>query len=165
MATLFTSDLHLGHTNIIKYCNRPFKNVEEMDETIINNWNSKVSQNDTIWVLGDFSFYRNEKNSWILSRLKGEKHLVIGNHDKKNKARKAVGWVSTQNEITIEVNNKKLYLCHYYHEQWKDKWLDQDIHLHGHSHGTSEAVLNRYDVGVDVWDFSPVTLEEIINGK
>ena len=71
--TYFTADLHLGHDNIISFCNRPFKNIEEMDKAIIDNWNSKVTEKDEVWILGDFS-YRSVKNvENYLQKLKGKK--------------------------------------------------------------------------------------------
>ena len=78
----FTSDLHLGHANIIKHCNRPFSSVEEMDEVLIENWNAKVTNADTVHILGDLMFRNKRPPEEYLSRLKGKKHLVVGNHDK-----------------------------------------------------------------------------------
>lgn len=78
----FTSDLHLGHRNIIRLCNRPFATIEEMDETLIRNWNAKVTNGDTVYILGDLLF-RNEKPAEeYLKQLKGKKHPIIGNHDR-----------------------------------------------------------------------------------
>ena len=72
----FTSDLHLGHRNIIRLCNRPFATIEEMDETLIRNWNAKVTNGDTVYILGDLLF-RNEKSAEeYLKQLKGKKHLI-----------------------------------------------------------------------------------------
>ena len=79
--TFFTSDTHFHHQNIIKYCNRPFSSVDEMNEKLINNWNSVVGKNDIVWHLGDFCFGRKENISEILPKLNGKINLVIGNHD------------------------------------------------------------------------------------
>ena len=81
----FTADTHFSHTNIIKYCDRPFSSAEEMDEVLIKNWNDTVTKNDTVYVLGDFCF--KSKGRWreILLRLKYKQIFFIkGNHDKKN---------------------------------------------------------------------------------
>ena len=78
----YTSDLHLGHANIITHCNRPFSAVDEMDEVLIDNWNAKVTNADTVYVLGDLMFRNKRPAEAYLSRLKGRKHLVVGNHDK-----------------------------------------------------------------------------------
>ena len=80
----FTSDLHFGHKNILAYDNRPFNTIEEHDEALIKNWNGKVGDEDHVYILGDFSFYNANKSCEILDQLKGHKHLIIGNHDKKN---------------------------------------------------------------------------------
>lgn len=82
----YTSDLHFGHKNIIKYENRPFMNIEEMEYVLIHNWNDKVKSNeDHIYVLGDFAFKGSnlsvDKINNIVEELKGRKHLIIGNHD------------------------------------------------------------------------------------
>ena len=79
--TFFTSDTHFYHDNILKYCNRPFSSVDEMNEKLIKNWNSVVGKNDIVWHLGDFCFGRKENVSEILSKLNGKINLVMGNHD------------------------------------------------------------------------------------
>lgn len=84
MDTFFIADPHFGHKAIIEYENRPFQSVEEMDESLIKNWNSVVTKHDKIFLLGDLSFYDNDKTSEIVNRLKGIKYLILGNHDKKN---------------------------------------------------------------------------------
>lgn len=74
-------DLHLGHRNIIKYCNRPFKDVEDMNEQLIKNWNSVVGKNDIVYVVGDFALCSKQKIIEIGQQLKGRKRLIVGNHD------------------------------------------------------------------------------------
>lgn len=89
MANVFiTADLHFGHKKIMEYESRPFDSVEEMDETLIENWNSIVSREDKVFVLGDVGFYGKQKMSECISRLKGKKLLVMGNHDR----RKSLSW-------------------------------------------------------------------------
>lgn len=78
----YTSDLHLGHAYIIRHCNCPFTNADEMDATLIKNWNDKVARNDTVYILGDFLFRAKRFPEECLSELKGKKHLIIGNHEK-----------------------------------------------------------------------------------
>ena len=74
MKRFVIADLHLGHENIIKYCNRPFKDANHMNETIVNNWNSVVSDGDIVYILGDFSMkFDQEKTKTILDRLNGKK--------------------------------------------------------------------------------------------
>lgn len=74
-------DLHLGHRNIIKYCNRPFKDVEDMTEQLVKNWNSVVGNNDIVYVDGDYALCGKQKIIEITERLNGRKRLILGNHD------------------------------------------------------------------------------------
>lgn len=80
----FTSDTHFNHTNILQYCNRPFKTVDQMNETIITNWNNVVEPDDVVFHLGDFCLGGAEEWDKILDRLNGRIYLVLGNHDLKN---------------------------------------------------------------------------------
>lgn len=82
--TFFTSDTHFGHANIIKLCNRPFKDVEEMNEKLIENWNKVVSEDGTVFHLGDFAFGGSGLWNSVIPRLNGQIYLIIGNHDRKN---------------------------------------------------------------------------------
>lgn len=76
----FTADTHFGHYNAIRFCDRPFASAEEMDEAMIQNWNDRVTGNDTVYILGDM-FFRSTNAEGILKRLKGKKRLIVGNHD------------------------------------------------------------------------------------
>jgi len=78
----FIADMHLGHANIIKHCDRPFSSVEEMDEHLISAWNKSVRPNDSVYILGDLIFRSTASPDSYLSRLRGKKHLILGNHDK-----------------------------------------------------------------------------------
>ena len=78
----FISDLHLSHNNIIKYCNRPYENIEQMNNDIIKRWNSVVGKDDTVWVLGDVGLGRKEDIKRLLLQFKGHKKLIMGNHDR-----------------------------------------------------------------------------------
>jgi calcineurin-like phosphoesterase family protein len=160
----FTSDTHLGHYNIIKYCNRPFTSVQQMDETIIRNWNSVVQPEDTIYHLGDFTFYREEEKVLnLLRRLNGTKIFVFGNHDKvmwNQQVRKQFSAMYPFHEINID--KQRITLCHYAMKVWngshRGSWQ-----LYGHSHGTipdpTDAL--QIDVGVDCHGFTPISFEQI----
>lgn len=76
-----TSDTHFHHANIIRYCNRPFHSVAEMDEALVQNWNSVVRPQDKVYHLGDVYFPQKEKSDWLFGRLNGTKVLILGNHD------------------------------------------------------------------------------------
>lgn len=159
----FTSDTHFKHKNIITYCNRPFENVKEMDETMISNWNKKVKSKDTIYHLGDFIFNKRNNTDIVeeyLNKLNGKKILIIGNHDKINTI-KAKGWdnVYTLHELNID-KYCKITLCHYAMRVW-NKSHHGTWHLYGHSHGKLPGQGLSFDVGVDCNNFEPLSLDEI----
>jgi calcineurin-like phosphoesterase family protein len=158
--TWFTSDLHLGHANIIKYSNRPFADVEEMDNTIISNWNSKIQQYDHAWFLGDFCFTNVEKGQEYLNRLNGIKHLIIGNHDKTGVQLK--GWATIDDLKEIKINGQWITLCHYAMRVW-NKCHYGTWHLYGHSHGSLPDDPNSlsFDVGVDCHNYTPLSFNDV----
>jgi len=78
----YTADLHLGHANVIRHCERPFQDADEMDEELIERWNRKVHKNDTVYIVGDFIFRCHRPPEEYFDLLKGKKHLILGNHDK-----------------------------------------------------------------------------------
>ena len=112
--TYFTSDTHFNHTNIIGFCNRPFKDVEQMNETLIANWNSVIGQDDTVFHLGDFCLGGAAEWTKILDRLNGKIFLIMGNHDLKNIRQ---GFVQRFEHVAmqmhIEIGKQRIYLCHY----------------------------------------------------
>lgn len=162
----FTSDTHFFHKNIIRYTNRPFSSVEEMNEGIIEEWNSHVGMNDTVYHLGDVAFCGVTKVDEILSRLKGVKHLVFGNHDrgflKKEDFRKHWESIKPYQRITGFSGTPPILLFHFpiaaWDEQGRGSW-----HLHGHSHGSYEGKGKILDVGLDgpFKRMGPINLEEI----
>lgn len=159
----FTSDIHFGHYNIIKYCNRPFKTVEEMNEKIIENWNSCVSPQDRVYFLGDFSFYREaDKDSWLLSRLNGrEKYMIKGNHDHSKKIRKVEGWTWIKEYYELSFGDTRIVLFHYPMSEWNGSYHGS-WHFHGHSHNTkANTGAHRIDVGVDAWQYKPMHFDMI----
>lgn len=168
----FTSDLHFWHKNICKYCNRPYSNVEEMNETIIANWNSVVKDDDTVFVLGDLGFCGYEKLEPLMARLKGKKYLIQGNHDSDKIVAKL--WEADIIEeyyklitITIEgdeeLPEQMLTLCHFPMIDWYNKekgaWM-----IHGHQHqlpGTPSCSIAHWDVGVDKNNMTPISFEQL----
>lgn len=157
MAAWFTSDTHFGHGNIIKHCSRPFASVEEMDETMIARWNERVSHGDTVYHLGDFSL---TDHTPYLQKLNGQKRLVLGNHDNSKFVKKAVGWATVDDILHVTVEDTFLVLCHYAMRVWH-RSHHGSLHLYGHSHGKLKGTSRSCDVGVDCWDFRPVSLTEI----
>ena len=166
----FSSDFHFGHSNIIKYCNRPFETTDEMNEAMIDNWNRVVRPEDQGYILGDFAFCSPDKAANIARRLHGKKYLILGNHDRK-KTLAAIEpffeWVNDTYLLTVQDRNNKygnqqIWLSHYAHLCWPEMSYGS-FHLFGHSHGkcpvpfTSKAM----DVGVDSNNFYPVSYDQI----
>jgi len=181
----FVSDTHWGHKNIIKYSNRPFSSVKEMDEHMIARWNESVKPEDHVWHLGDFSFqtYPDFKNT--LRRLNGTINFVYGNHDKMihqhetellgsfNAADQKAGsnaWPakmlnSIQNYAELKMDGEMFVLFHYGQRVW-NKSHNNSIHLYGHSHGSLPPFGKSVDVGVDckeiTSEYRPVSMDEVI---
>ena len=183
----FTSDIHFGHENVIRFDERPFATVEEMDAELIRRWNAKVGKGDLVYVLGDFIWKtRNEDAPSLIKSLNGQIILIKGNHDRflhNAKAKAALAGVKDYDDIcvTLEDGTKmRCILSHYFMPMYNSHFY-QGIHLHGHSHFTDEAdfevdfaaklnaegIRNEiYNVGCMYWNYEPVTLDEIIaHGK
>jgi calcineurin-like phosphoesterase family protein len=148
----FTSDTHLNHTNIIKFCNRPFSNVEEMNEMIVKNWNAVVKPNDKIFHLGDFGFGR--ECELLFKRLNGHKYILKGNHDKDSTY--DWDWDGVKDVHLLKYDDNLIWLSHYPHRSWPHSFHGS-WHLFGHVHGRMEPYGLSMDVGVDVFDFTPVS--------
>lgn len=161
----FTADLHSGHSNIIKFCKRPFENIEHMDEMLIQNWNSVVSNNDNIYLLGDLSFRKEDYTNKFLDQLNGQKFLVKGNHDHhlKSSTLKRFAWVKDYYELKIDDGDKpqKIVLFHFPIQTW-NKCHYGSYHFHGHVHSSvNECKFRRYDVGVDANNYTPIEFNDI----
>lgn len=163
----FTSDTHYGHANIIKYCQRPFKDVEEMNEALITNYNSVVRPEDTVFHLGDFAFMQVDKAKYIASRLNGNKHLLYGNHDKvirgaRGAFESSFNFIRDYHEITVE--GVKIVMCHYPMLSWHGSGRGS-IMLHGHAHGNTNyghlKDAKILDVGVDCHNYFPISADEV----
>ena len=160
MAVYFTADTHFGHGAIIKYGKRPYRSVEEMDEALIANWNARVSDSDRVYHLGDFCFKGSKVATSYLEKLQGEIILIRGNHDTENTAQ-LDRWSSAHDLHCVRVGRQEVVMCHYPILEWPGAYKGA-IHLHGHTHGRVPPHQRRCDVGVDVWNYMPVTLDEIV---
>jgi len=165
----FTADTHFYHDAILKYCNRPFANIEEMNETIIDNWNKVVDKNDIVYHLGDFGFVKKsneDKFIKIFNRLNGQKNLVLGNHDENVCViNDVLKWNNIYIKKKIKINDKYYVLNHEPMLSWNASFHGSR-HLHGHTHGTIKPRGYAFDVGVDSWNFTPInidTVEEFIS--
>lgn len=183
MARFWTSDLHLGHTNIIRYCRRPFADVEKMNEGLIERWNDTVSGSDEVWVLGDFALGTIANTLPLARRLHGRKVLVTGNHDRCWEG----GWHATatwveryrdagfdeilQGSVSVRLGTHDAVACHL---PYKGDSHDDDrfvaerpvdeghVLLHGHVHDTWKINGRQINVGTDVWDYRPVSDDTIL---
>lgn len=169
----YISDTHFGHKAMIDWDHRPFKDVNDMDEQIIRNWNDKVSEEDEVYILGDFTYRSVHDPEWYLEQLAGKKYLVIGNHDKKMlKNSEAMKHFKNVDKImSITDCGKRLHLCHFPMLVWEGKQFGH-IHLHGHLHEDKYGVMNSRTIGVNVYnvgcmlyDYTPVSLEEILKNN
>ena len=175
--TFYTSDLHLGHENIIKLCGRPFAHVAQMNEKLIENWNRKVKKLDTVYILGDL-FWNKATARELLPRLAGKKILLVGNHDEswvKDKELRA-GFAEVELMITRNLNCHPLTLCHYplleWHASRKDGSRKLGYLVHGHIHNAMRPEyrflfrkFNTLNAGVDINGFAPVTFEEMVENN
>ncbi|UDL95832.1 metallophosphoesterase family protein [Lichenihabitans sp. PAMC28606] len=160
MTVFFTSDTHFGDPRALRFDHRPFLDLDLHDAGLIDRWNAAVSADDLVWHLGDFALGPTpDRVAEIFGALNGEKHLIVGNND--GPATLALpGWASQQHYAEVTVDGTMLVLCHYAFRTWNGMGRGS-LNLHGHSHGALRKAPKQYDVGVDVWDFRPVTLEDI----
>jgi len=179
----FTADLHLGHKNILAYCDRPFETVEKMDEALLENINQTVDIGDLLYILGDFCFGEKHAAAYLDKIYCQHVILVMGNHDAHTPSGEAtkslqddVGFLEVRDLMTVTIEtpdaNLRAVLCHYPIETWRGKNTGY-LHLHGHTHGLvpSEGLF-RMDVGVDgtespegfrsAGDYKPYSEQDIV---
>ncbi len=172
MKIYFTSDTHFFHEKLIKLFARPFNNSDEVNDTIIKNWNNEITKEDIIYHIGDFGHddITTEQINNILEKLNFKKiYLILGNHDNPT--------VFPQNEkfeilndFRGNINNEYFHLYHYPLEVW-DNSHKGSIHLYGHLHGALKyipKIVNRTEVSVDCWEYKPIEYSKLIkflNGK
>jgi calcineurin-like phosphoesterase family protein len=171
MGIFFTSDPHFGHANIIKYCNRPFASVEEMDRTIIDRWNERVGKDDTLYCLGDWCIWRGSRSldeiaaSYREQINCGRIVMIWGNHDKKGRKNPNFQKLfdGVYDMLEVEIGDQLIVLCHYAMRVW-NKSHHGSFHLYGHSHGSLSDDPNSrsFDCGVDSFNFYPISFEEVV---
>lgn len=168
---LYISDTHLMHERLLEMQPRRFSNIDEHDEHIIRNWNSVVRDEDEVYHLGDFSMQlgrQADKVRWYFSRLKGKKHLIIGNHDVDEDGNlhptlAGLDWAEPPQWMKFTKDGgRKLVLCHYALREWQG-FHKGAIHFYGHSHGNLPAQGRSRDVGCDMPDvaFTPRLYSEL----
>ena len=166
----FTADLHFYHDKIIRHTKRPFSNVEEMNKALIRKWNDKVTNQDDVYILGDFTMKGAEMSAVCLYSLKGRKYLIRGNHDNfaDSPEFEPSLFCSIRDYMEIVYQNQCFILFHYPMLEWNGRGKGA-IALHGHQHNHKDYNVEnrrnrilRYDVGVDANNMQPVSAEEII---
>lgn len=168
MTIFFTADPHFGHANIIKYCNRPFESAAEMDAAILSRLNAVVREQDTLFLLGDFSM--GVRESRALDAARGYRDRIVcrdvrfvwGNHDPQGSDEFAELFSRADHLADVKIAGQRLTLCHYAMRAW-NKSHHGSYQLYGHTHGAlaeEPGVLN-FDVGVDCWNFYPISLDQV----
>lgn len=174
--TFFTSDTHWGHKRIIELCKRPFKDVEEMNNSLIENWNKVVPKNGIVFHLGDFAFGGSELWNKVLDQLNGKIYLILGNHDRGNLRENYIKkFELVTPQMQIEIEGRSVYLNHYpflcYGGSWKSS-EQATFQLFGHTHSgpnctgldcdrLSVLFPYQYDVGVDNNNYTPISWQQV----
>jgi calcineurin-like phosphoesterase family protein len=182
MTRFFTADLHFGHVNIIRYCDRPFPNVDAMNEGLVERWNAAVTDDDEVWVLGDVAMGQILDSLRHVRRLAGTKCLVPGNHDRcwPGHGPRAQPWVDRYLEVgfaeilpeivALSVAGRAVRACHFpYHGDSRDEQRfdyhrpadDGGVLLHGHVHTRWRVEGRQINVGCDAWDYRPIAEAEL----
>ena len=173
MTIWLTSDTHFGHAGIVEMAARPFADVGQMDDALVQIWNALVGRRDVVWHLGDFSLGPPGTAARTFRRLNGLKHLVRGNHDGSDVL--SCPWESVHDLAQQKVDGVRLVMCHYPLLSWRGSSRNRDGHVHaiqchGHVHGTPSnsrvphVDIHRVDVGVDMRSMAPVSAEAIVAG-
>jgi len=153
----FIGDMHFYDERIIKFCNRPFKDVNEMNEAIIDNWNRVVKKADTVFVVGDVSFGTKKQTKAIIDRLKGRKILILGNHDRTSQTYyKDLGFKEV---YKYPILYKKFFIIS--HEPIYTKGWTPYLNIHGHIHDNNMIEKYYFNVSVENINYTPISFEEI----
>lgn len=175
----YIADIHFRDQKIFNKCHRPFSSVEEMEQVVINKWNKKVEDGDIVYVLGDIGKDDDPSTITIFKKLKGHKHLIVGNHDhdmlediKESGAFESIKFIDLIND-----GDYKVCLCHYPLMDWMEFNRD-GLLVYGHIHNKTEENgyayklmkdyyknLKAYNCGVDVTGFEPRTLKQLMKLK
>ena len=169
----YIADMHLGHKNVLKFDNRPFLSVSEMDKVLIENWNSRVSTNDDVYLLGDVCYRSEHIPAWYLKQLNGRKHLIQGNHDAVlMKDSEAMGCIdSVDKMLFVKDCGERIVLCHFPIAEWNG-FHKGAYHIYGHIHNRTDGVyqymrtLERaLNAGCMLNGYQPVTFKELIENN
>lgn len=169
----YIGDIHFGHSNVIRMDGRPFSNIEEMEDVIITNWNSVVKDTDHVYIVGDFSYKGGKPADYYLKKLKGIKHLVIGNHEKaiisNEKAKSLLESMDFMYDIVD--NGHRVIICHYPLAEWNG-YFRNAYHVYAHIHNNKNLAYEymknldkALNAGCMINGFYPVTLDQLIKNN
>lgn len=150
----FTADEHYGHENIIKYCNRPFINVEDMDIALIHRHNEVIGSSDVVVHAGDFTMKHESEAHKYIRELNGHHIFLKGSHDY---------WLGRDFKMQIweeQIEGHFVVVCHYAMRTWA-RSHHNSWQLYGHSHGKLSPIGKQLDIGVDSNNFTPLSFEKV----
>ena len=154
----FISDIHFGHRNVIRHCDRPFKTVTEMNDEIIKRWNNVVTDADRVFVVGDMFLCDIDEAELYIKQLNGYKILIKGNHDLHKKAMIKVGFDEFHHRLDYDMPDGRVALLLHY--PVPDCLLDDyDLMIHGHIHISKRLRGKKINVSCDIWDFTPISVD------
>ena len=165
----YTSDLHIGHKNALRFDNRPFETIDEMERTIIERWNNKVSDSDSVYILGDVFYNYKKDPKTFLKSLKGHLNLITGNHDYGLIMNEdAVSCFESVNNLKqIIDNDRRVVMCHFPIIAWNKSHFGS-YHVYGHVHSKIDEDTvymmkkeKAFNAGCMINNYEPCTLEEL----
>lgn len=161
-----TGDMHIGHKNVLKLSNRPFDSIEQHDKAIIDNYNRIVGKDDICYILGDISWNQSlNEYKRIFTQLNGYKYVILGNHDSKKsllRCEKEGIIIGVSETKLIKYKNKFIYLSHLPCREWLGFFRGY-YHAYGHTHANLPDYKQSTDIGVDCWEYEPVSIEEVLD--
>lgn len=181
MSLFLTSDHHFGHQNIISFCNRPYRDITDMNRSLVDNWNDVVQPGDDVWVLGDFLMGNFEESSRLVKQLHGSITLIPGNHDRCwIKHTKYLAWRQKYLDIGIHHISDPFHMytdrfwVEFNHFPFRTSDMYERYHIyrpindgqwlfHGHVHDSWRRKDRMVNVGVDVWHYAPVSFDHLMS--
>lgn len=170
---LYIGDPHFGHRAVINFDHRPFLDVDEMDNIMIELWNDRVSKNDQVYILGDFAFHNEKPYSWYLRQLKGQKHLIVGSHDKKllKDAAAMSYFVSVDKSLELTDSQKHIVLSHTPYAEWEG-FYQGAYHFYAHIHNKTDGAyqyLKQFDTALNttacINNYTPCSFRELVENN
>ena len=149
----FIGDTHFYHNNVIRYCNRPFQNVEEMNNYLITNWNKTINKEDRVFMMGDFALCGKDNIIEIGNKLQGRKILLLGNHD--SASRTTYQLAGFENVYYVPILFENFILSHYPIDDCKYN------NIHAHSHNKRVNDKTHFCTSVEMINYKPINFNVI----